>query len=417
MLTQLPSSELHKSCITAIQSLPSRAGAYAGFPPDLDRHLRAALWQRGIAQLYTHQRSAFDLVQQGKHVAVVAPTASGKSLCYHLPVIDCILKEPTARALYLYPTKALAQDQLADLQTLTAGLNQEIKVYTYDGDTPPAARHAIRRAGQIVITNPDMLHTAILPHHTKWLQLFENLRYVVIDELHTYRGVFGSHTANVFRRLKRICRYYGSSPQFICTSATIANPAELASRLTEEEFALVAESGAPSGEKHIIFYNPPVVNRSLGLRRSALMTAKGLGEELLANDVQTILFARSRLAVEVLLTHMKEAARAHHRPEESVRGYRGGYLPLERRAIERGLRDGQVRAVVSTNALELGIDIGSLDASILVGYPGSIASAWQQMGRAGRRADVAVAIYVATSSPLDQYLVTHPDYFFEQSPE
>ena len=406
-----------RSCVTAHQRMPPRAGKYREFPSTVDRRLVAALGRRGIHRLYEHQALAWEAAAAGKNVVVVTPTASGKTLCYNLPVLDAIARDPGARALYLFPTKALAQDQMNELHDLVNELGLDIKTHTYDGDTPANARRLIRSAGHIVITNPDMLHTGILPHHTKWIRLFENLRYVVLDEMHGYRGVFGSHLANVIRRLKRVCAFYGSRPQFICSSATIANPGELAGRLIEEDVEVVDRNGAPSGERHVFFYNPPLLDRQLGIRRSALLAAKELASDLLANQVQTIVFGRSRLSVEVLLTYLQEEARRRKLPEGAVRGYRGGYLPFQRREIERGLREGKVLGVVSTNALELGIDIGGLDASVLVGYPGTIASAWQQMGRAGRRSTVSLSIMVATSSPLDQFIVNHPEYFFSQAPE
>ena len=346
---------------------------------------------------------------------IVTPTASGKTLCYNIPVLQELLSNPDARALYLFPTKALSQDQLAELHGLVDALALDIKTFTYDGDTPQTARRAIRSAGHIVVTNPDMLHAGILPHHTRWVRLFENLRYVVIDELHIYRGVFGSHVANVIRRLKRIAAFYGSDPTFICCSATIANPDELAAKITGEPVTLVDSNGAPAGKKHIILYNPPVVNRQLGLRSSSRRAATALAADLVNDGVQTILFARTRTAVEIMLRYLRDAVGRQHR--STIRGYRGGYLPLERREIERGLREGRVRGVVCTNALELGIDIGALDASVLTGFPGAIASTHQQMGRAGRRADTSVAVLVANSTPLDQFLVQHPEYLFDRSPE
>lgn len=397
--------------------IPARPPRYAQFPSPLNPKLKGALQRMGIEKLYTHQAQALQLLIQGKNVAVVTPTASGKTLCYNLPVLDSLLGDPNSRAIYIFPTKALSQDQVNELQDLITILGGQIRTFTYDGDTPPSARRAIRTAGQIVVTNPDMLHKAILPHHTKWLKLFENLQYVIIDEMHNYRGVFGSHLANIIRRLKRISKFYGSNPQFVLCSATIANPQELAQRIVEEEVELVDDNGAPSGEKHFLLYNPSLINKALGIRKSSLAEARNFASLLLENGVQTIAFARSRLRVEVLLTYLREAMRKAKKSPRLVRGYRGGYLPLERREIEKGLREGEVLGVVSTNALELGIDIGQLDACIIAGYPGSISSTWQQAGRAGRRTSVSLAILVATSSPLDQYLINHPDYFFGQSPE
>ena len=347
----------------------------------------------------------------------MTPTASGKTLCYNLPVLNAVLENPDTRALYLFPTKALAQDQLAELHDLAKRLDDCFGVFTYDGDTPSDARKAIRERGHVILTNPDMLHTGILPHHTKWMRVFENLRYIVLDELHTYRGVFGSHLANVLRRLARIAEFYGSNPQFICCSATIANPGELAAQLIAETVQVVEENGAPSAEKLFVFYNPPMVNRNLGIRRSYLNEATRVAKELLARKLQTIVFANSRLHTEVLLTYLQQANRPEPGEAEPIRGYRGGYLPGERREIERGLREGRIRGVVATNALELGIDIGSLDASVMAGYAGSIASTWQRAGRAGRRSGTSCAVMVASSAPLDQFIVQHPDYFFGRSPE
>ncbi len=417
ILDKLAHTPEFRDNVTHWQVLPARPAQYVDFPPHLNGQLVGAVGEMGIGQLYSHQAEALQALAAGRHVAVVTPTASGKTLCYNLPVLNTILSWPEARALYLFPTKALSQDQVAELHDLITLLGADIKTFTFDGDTPASARQAIRTSGHIVVTNPDMLHQGILPHHTKWLRLFENLHYVVIDEIHNYRGVFGSHLANVIRRLKRVCRFYGSNPQFICCSATVANPKELAERLLEDEVQLVDNNGAPRGEKHFILYNPPVVNRELGIRRSSVREAQRIARYFLAGEVQTIIFARSRLRVEVLLSYLKETMRQLHKPEETVRGYRGGYLPSERREIERGLRSGQILGVVSTNALELGIDIGQLDACIMAGYPGTIASTWQQAGRAGRRRDASVAILVASSAPLDQYIVNHPEYFFGQPPE
>lgn len=402
--------------ITAWHYIPPQEAKYADFPEWLSPQLRSALNARGIVKLYSHQRQALDAVRRGKDIVVVTPTASGKTLCYNLPVLQRILEDESARALYIFPTKALSQDQVAELLELSEDLSVPIKTYTYDGDTPGDVRRAIRTAGHIVVTNPDMLHTGILPHHTKWMKLFENLQYIVIDEMHTYRGVFGSHFANVLRRLMRICDFYGSKPQFILSSATIHNPADLAKRLTGRDVTLINQNGAPAGEKHIIFYNPPVVNRELGIRKSSLLVGRDLAANFLKNDIPTIVFAKSRMNVEILVTYLKEALQKVVR-DHKIRGYRGGYLPKERRAIESGLRHGEVLGVVSTNALELGIDIGSLDVAVMVGYPGSVASTWQQSGRAGRRSGTSAAVMIASSAPLDQFMITHPAYFFGQPPE
>jgi DEAD/DEAH box helicase domain-containing protein len=382
--------------------------------------LRQALKSRGIARLYTHQAESIDHALAGQDVVVITPTASGKTLCYNAPVLHSILQDPSSRALYLFPTKALAQDQLAELQGLCetlAAVGEPIGVYTYDGDTPQDARRTIRSRAHLVLSNPDMLHAGILPHHPRWAKLFENLRYVIIDELHAYRGVFGSHVCNVLRRLRRICRHYGSNPVFLCSSATIANPRELAERLTERPFELVDRSGAPRGEKFFVFVNPPVVNHQLGIRRSYLSETRRVAAEFLKRDLQLIVFAQSRLATEILTTYLKDDFDSVPGGPERVRGYRGGYLPNRRREIEKGLRDGAVRAVVSTNALELGIDIGALDVTVMAGYPGTIAATWQRAGRAGRRTRSSAAVVVATSAPLDQFIVRNPSYFFDGSPE
>src|SRR5580693_7621766 len=403
--------------LTAVRQIPAREAKFRPVPAWVTSALAEAYRVKGIQELYSHQALTGELARDGKNVVIVTPTASGKTLCYNLPVLNAVLENPDTRALYLFPTKALAQDQLAELHDLATRLEGCFGVFTYDGDTPRDARKAIRERGHIVLTNPDMLHSGILPHHTKWMRLFENLKYIVLDELHTYRGVFGSHLANVLRRLKRIAKFYGSDPQFICCSATIANPGELASQLSEKEVEVVEENGAPAGEKLFVFYNPPMINRNLGIRRSYINETTRVAQELLARKLQTIVFANSRLHTELLLTYLQQANRPGPGEYEPVRGYRGGYLPGERREIERGLREGRIRGVVATSALELGIDIGSLDASVMAGYAGSIAATWQRAGRAGRRSGTSCAVMVASSAPLDQFIVQHPDYFFGRSPE
>ena len=402
--------------VTALRRFPSRPASLVPIPDSVDPRLVDALRARGVEALYSHQAQALEVLDKGGHAVVVTPTASGKTLCYNLPVLQALLADPAARALYLFPTKALAQDQLAELEELARAL-PELRIHTYDGDTPQDARRAVRARATLVLTNPDMLHSGILPHHTKWIALFQSLRYVILDELHTYRGVFGSHLANVLRRLARVCRHYGSTPQFICASATIANPRELAERLVGQPVAAVTENGAPAGEKVLVFYNPPVVNPELGIRRPYLKEAARVATPFLRRRVSTIVFTGSRLAQEVLLTALKGAVERAPGLVDVVRGYRGGYLPGRRREVERGLREGGVLGVVSTNALELGIDIGHLDLAVLAGYPGTIASTWQQAGRAGRRSGLSAAVLVASSAPLDQFMVTHPDYFFGASPE
>ena len=424
------------SNIAAWRTFSARPAQFAPFPDDLHPALVDALRARGIGALYTHQATAWQRVQAGQHPVVVTGTASGKTLCYNLPVLDRLLRHPQARALYLFPTKALAQDQLS----VASGLSSAIRIATYDGDTPAEARPTIRAAVRLVISNPDMLHVGVLPHHTLWADFFGHLQFVVIDEMHAYRGVFGSHVANVLRRLKRIARFYGASPQFILTSATIANPVELAERLIEEPVALVDDDGAARGARHFLIYNPPVVNRDLGLRRSALLESVRLAGDLLQHGVQTIVFARARRTVELILNYLRRSLPSPTSPPEpalskveglggteggrrgaggggEIRGYRSGYLPRQRREIERGLREGQVRAVVATNALELGIDIGGMGAAVLTGYPGTIAGTWQQAGRAGRKTEASLAALVTSANPLDQFLARHPDYFFGRSPE
>jgi DEAD/DEAH box helicase domain-containing protein len=403
--------------ICAIKHLPAQPGKYREYPDGVHPALLEALRQKGFQSLYSHQRAAWDALKEGQNITVVTPTASGKTLCYNLPVLDAILRDPSSRALYLFPTKALSNDQRAELDDVNGRLPEEIRVFTYDGDTPQDARKAIRARGHIVLTNPDMLHSGILPHHTKWIKLFENLKYVVIDELHSYRGIFGSHLANVLRRLRRIARFYGANPQFILSTATIANPAEMAEKMIEAPVTLIDDNGAPRGEKYFIFYTPPVVNAALGIRRSYVNESRRVASIFLKNSLQTIVFAGSRLITEVLLTYLKQDIETSIQKEGLIRGYRGGYLPLKRREIEKGIRSGEILGVVSTNALELGIDIGTLDVAVLAGYPGTIASTWQRAGRAGRKTGASAAVLVATSSPLDQFIIHNPEYFFSRSPE
>jgi DEAD/DEAH box helicase domain-containing protein len=402
--------------IRAIRRTPARAAQFADFPVNLNPRLREVLIQRGIERLYAHQAEAWERIESS-NVVVVTPTASGKTLCYNLPVLNQLIAEPGSRAMYLFPTKALGEDQLDELHGLIEAMGSRICAFTFDGDTPGDARRAIRQRANIVLTNPDMLHTGILPHHTKWAKLFENLKYIVIDELHYYRGVYGSHLANIMRRLRRLCEFYGSKPRFIACSATIANPKELAESLLEAPVELIDRNGAPAGEKVFICYNPPVVNRQLGIRRGYINETRRIALELLDCNQQTLVFANNRLATEILVTYLKDACDKGRLPTESVRGYRGGYLPRERREIEKRLRSGDIRAVVATNALELGIDVGSLDAVVMAGYPGTIASTWQRAGRAGRRNTGSLAILVASSAPVDQYVIEHPEYLFERSPE
>jgi len=417
VLDAFASRDVNGEVLTAVHHIPAREAQWADFPAWVNPDLVSAYTAKDIRGLYTHQAAAAEAVHASKNVVIVTPTASGKTLCYNLPVLNDVLEHPDTRALYLFPTKALAQDQLAELHDLNQRLDDRFGVFTYDGDTPADARKAIREKGHVVLTNPDMLHTGILPHHTRWTRLFENLRYIVIDELHTYRGVFGSHLCNVLRRLRRIARFYGRDPQFICCSATIANPGELATRLLESEVEVLNANGAPAAEKTFVFYNPPVVNRALGIRRSYINESSRVAQEFLKHDLQTMVFANSRLHTEILLTYLQQANPHLPGKPQTIRGYRGGYLPNERREIERGLRAGKIRGVVSTSALELGIDVGSLDTVVMAGYPGTIAATWQRAGRAGRRSGSSCAVLVASSSPLDQFIVRHPDYFFGNTPE
>ncbi len=397
--------------------IPAREAEFADIPEWVDPRLRAALETRGIERLYVHQAQAIEAIRQGRDVVVVTPTASGKSLCYTLPILQSLSEDPGARALCLFPTKALGQDQVAELGALTRAAGLDVRSSTYDGDTPAPIRQAIRTAGQVVVTNPDMLHAAILPHHTKWYQLFEQLRIIVVDELHTYRGVFGSHVANVLRRLLRICAHYGSHPTIVCCSATIGNPAELAATLIGRPIELVDRSGAPTGERHVLLVDPPLLDPASGARGSPLTLAQRWALPFIRAGRQTIVFGRARTSVEIILSGLRESLREGFGPRSRVRGYRGGYLPTERRAIERGLRDAEILGVVSTNALELGVDIGRLDVSILSGYPGSIAATWQQIGRAGRRSGTSVGVLIASGSPVDQYVVHHPEFIIGARPE
>ena len=397
--------------------IPAREADFVAMPDWLDPRLLTGLASRGVEQLYRHQAEAIEAVRNGHDVVVVTPTASGKSLCYLIPTLQALASDPTARALYLFPTKALGQDQVAELGELSRASGLAINASTYDGDTPNPIRSSVRSAGQVVVTNPDMLHAAILPHHTKWFQLFEQLRIIVIDELHTYRGLFGSHVANVLRRLLRICAHYGSHPVIVCCSATIGNPDELAALLTGRQPQLVDRNGAPAGARHIVLAQPPLIDPATGARGSAAALATRWALPFLRAGRQTLVFGRSRVSVELMLSNMREALRLGGGPRGRVRGYRGGYLPTERREVERGLRSGELLGVVSTNALELGVDVGQLDVSILAGYPGSIAATWQQMGRAGRRSGTSVSVLISGGGPVDRYVVAHPEFLLASPPE
>ena len=424
------------------QVLPARNARLVPFPRTVDARLRNACRRRGITELYTHQARCYELARAGRNVVLVTPTASGKTLAYNLPILQRCLEDGAATALYLFPTKALAQDQRHELGRMTDGAELPLPAFTFDGDTPGAIRPTVRAEGRLVITNPDMLHTGVLPNHPQWNRFLRALRFVVIDELHTYRGIFGSHLTNVVRRLRRVAAFYGAAPRFICCSATIGNPRQLAQRILEQEVELIDDNGAPAGERNFVLYNPPLVDRTQGIRRSVVLEAQAVATRLLLQDVKTIVFARSRVRTELIASYIRDALRRGYRPPPTARSlsvtptsspgdrigptaersvqvasYRGGYLPQERRAIERGLRTGELAGVVATTALELGIDIGGLDASVLAGFPGTIAGSWQQAGRAGRRTATSLSILIASASPIDQFIIRHPQYFFERSPE
>ncbi len=408
-----------KRNVTHWETLPAREGVYADFPSDVQPVLKVIYNNRGIGKLYSHQRECYDHISAGKHTVVVTPTASGKTLCYNLPVLNNLLQNNESRALYLFPTKALSQDQQAELNQVIESADLPVRTVTYDGDTPASIRVSARDGGRIIITNPDMLHTGILPNHPKWIKFLSNIKYIVIDEVHIYRGVFGSHVTNVIRRLKRICRFYGSDPQFICCSATIGNPKELAENIIETSVELVDNNGAPSGEKHFVLYNPPLVDPVQGIRRGVVLESQNLALKFLRNGIKTIVFCRSRIRTELISSYINNRLSNIFTDNSRIRveAYRGGYLPGERREIERGMRDGSIQGIVSTNALELGIDIGGLDASIMAGFPGSISSSWQQAGRAGRRTTESLSVLIASASPVDQYVIENPQYFFEKNPE
>jgi DEAD/DEAH box helicase domain-containing protein len=419
VIQSLQSDRRFMASVAHWQVIPAREGRYNPFPPEIDGRLLAAVRDKGIQRLFSHQYQAYAEVREGNNIVVVTPTASGKTLAYNLPVLQTLIEEPQAKAMYMFPTKALSQDQQAELNEILLGGEIPVRIFTYDGDTPRSIRISVREEGRVVITNPDMLHTGVLPNHTKWIKFFQALRFIVIDEIHTYRGVFGSHMTNLIRRLKRICNFYGTKPQFICCSATIGNPQGLAEKIVGEPVTLIGENGAPAGERHFVFYNPPLVDPIQGIRRGVVKESQGLATQLLKMKVKTIVFARSRLRSELIAGYIRDSLKNLYTENSriTVASYRGGYLPNERRSIEQGLRKGEIQGVVSTNALELGIDIGDLDASILAGFPGTIASTWQQAGRAGRRASVSLSILVASASPIDQYIIRHPEYFFGSSPE
>jgi DEAD/DEAH box helicase domain-containing protein len=432
--------------------LKAAEGNYVPFPGDLDERIAAALRRRGIERIYTHQGEVWEKARAGKNVVVVTPTASGKTLCYNLPCLQALLEDEKARCLYLFPTKALSQDQQSELNEIVESIGGKsspcgasgkagctpsretwsvsrvpppnprpfpIKVATYDGDTPESLRISARDTGRIIISNPDMLHAGILPNHPRWIKFFSSLKYIVIDETHAYRGVLGSHVAELIRRLRRVAAFYGARPRFILCSATIANPQELAEALIGEEVELVDNNGAPRGEKRVILYNPPLVDAVQGIRRSVVSESRRWMLAFLKAGIKTILFAHSRVKTEVVASYVNGDLKNVFTGNAGIRvePYRGGLLPNERREIERGLREGKIQGVVSTNALELGIDIGGLDAAVVAGFPGSFNSFWQQAGRAGRRGGHSVSVFVASASPLDQFIMNDPEWFFRKSAE
>ncbi len=419
MLQFLQNDTEFMSSVTRWERIPAKEGMFEPFPPDLAPCLSKALLERGLENLYSHQAECYREIRKGNNVVVVTPTASGKTMCFNLPILQTLIERKEARALYLFPTKALSQDQQSALNDVLLGGELPVKVCTYDGDTPASLRITARDSGRIIISNPDMLHAGILPNHPKWIKFFQNLAFIVIDEVHAYRGVFGSHLTNLIRRLKRVAEFYKSRPLFICCSATIGNPLELAERLIERKAVMISKNGAPQGEKHVILYNPPLVDRVQGIRRGVVNESQRIALKFLKHGIKTIVFSRSRVQTELIASYINKSLENFYTNNDRIRveAYRGGYLPSERRQIEKGLRDGTIQGVVSTNALELGIDIGGLDAAILAGYPGSITSTLQRIGRAGRRNSLSLGILIASSSPLDQYMITHPEYFFSQSPE
>ena len=411
-LADLKRASFYKGQISHIEQVPARPAAYGELERPLAPELAAALRKSGRERLYAHQAEAVNAARAGQDVTIVTATASGKTLCYNLPVLDAMLTDPKARAFYLFPTKALAQDQLGKLDDF--GLFPAVRHAAYDGDTPPADRRFIKRGAHLVLTNPDMLHVGILPYHTTWSYFLANLRFVVIDETHTYRGVFGAHVAQILRRLVRLCEHYGSRPQFLCCSATIANPDELIEKLTGRRgTTLVNRNGAPTGPRSFVFWNPPVIDAEQGIRRSANMEATSLFTDLVGQGIRNITFAKARKSAELILRYARNEfdGKSPHLSGR-VMAYRSGYTKQERRNIEQGLFEGHLIGVTATNALELGVDVGGLDATVLTGYPGTIASAWQQAGRAGRGGEESLSILVAHDNPLDQYLMRHPDYFF-----
>jgi DEAD/DEAH box helicase domain-containing protein len=417
-VARLKAQRQYRGQIAAVRCIEPRSADYAQPRTPLPETLQRLLQAANIEQLYSHQASAYDEILAGRNVVISTGTASGKSFCYNLPVFAGLLTDHDRTALYLFPAKALAYDQLGGLQRIIdlADLADTLRPACYDGDTPTHQRPGIRRSANILLSNPDMLHQGILPYHAKWAGFLARLRYVVLDEIHTYRGIFGSHVAGVLRRLQRICRHYGSSPQFICCSATLGNPRDLAERLTGRDMLLIDRDGAPRGRKWFVLWNPPLLDEPARVaRRSGNVEAKELMQRLIEDGAGTITFTKARVVTELICRYVVDALQ-RRRPDlaKRVRPYRGGYLPLERREIEQQLFSGQLLGVCATNALELGIDVGALDAAIIVGFPGTLCSLWQQAGRAGRRQDESLAIFVAYDDPVDQYLMRNPDFVFSR---
>jgi len=421
VLDSIIDSPGYKGQIVHIHRIPPREPVYADPDVSLSPPILAALKAMGIERFYLHQARAVDLAFQNRNIAIVTSTASGKSLCYNVPVLESMLRDPTSTALYTFPTKALAQDQLrmlGKLCSLAHELQDVVKAGTYDGDTPRHTRRKLRSEANLILTNPDMLHQAILPYHSRWSRFFSNLKFIVIDEMHTYRGIFGSNVANVIRRLKRILDHYESKPVFILCSATIANPQELAELLIGDSCEVISEDGSPRGPKTFVLWNPPFIDTCRMERRSSNVEAHELMVTLVESGIQTITFTKARIVAELILRYVREALSRRNPPlVDKVRAYRAGYLPEERRKIERALFSGELLGVTSTNALELGIDVGSLDASLIVGFPGTIASTWQQAGRAGRKMDESLVVLIAYNDPIDQYLMRNPDYLLGRTPE
>jgi DEAD/DEAH box helicase domain-containing protein len=417
-INHLKRQRFYQGQIVHVQHIPPRRARYGRLDKPLPAPLQDALKQAGAEKLYTHQAQAVNAARAGQNVVVATSTASGKTLCYNVPVLEAMIKDWRSRALYLFPTKALAQDQLRSLRELTRPNLQEVKFGSYDGDTPQSTRSRRRKETAILLTNPDMLHLGILPNHTLWAHFFANLKYVVIDEAHVYRGVFGSQVACVLRRLRRVCDFYGAKPQFICCSATIANPGEHIERLVGVSTLVVDDDGSPSGAKDFVLWNPPFLDRARTTRRSANSEATDLFVEMARQGVRNITFTKARKVAELIL-HYARGILKEKDPDlvPLVKSYRAGYLPEERRQIERELFSGQLLGVTATSALELGVDVGSLDATVLVGYPGTIASTWQQAGRAGRGVRESLSLLIGLDNPLDQYFMRHSEALFSKGHE